>query len=498
MSTKSLYKILAVMMLAVMILSACAPAATPAPTTAPAPTKAPKPTEAPKPTTAAAPTTAPAATIAPTTAPAAGPKISGKLTVWCWKAAWTDAIVKSGALDAFKAQYPDVQIDYVETSAPDMYQKLPLALQAGTGAPDFACVETSHLSQFVALGGLADLTTQVQPYVSQMLASKWPDAMLNGKYYAMPWDSGPVVTYYRRDVFEAAGLASDPDSVSKLVATWDDYLNVCKTIMQKTGYDCFANNKANNFGRLYETMLWQQGLGYFNKDGKVTVDSPENIATLETLKKFWDANLLSDQLEWTDGWYAELAAGGTAPVATVGPNTPTPPAVKPVATLVEASWMGAFLKSWIAPGTEGLWGVAQMPAMQAGQARSSNNGGSNVVIPDQSKNKEAAWALTEWLLGRKDSQVAIFKASDFFPSLTTTYSDPIFNEPDPFFANQLTRQAYIAAAKIIPAGYVYGPNYKLMNGYVSTAIQKVATGAASAQDALTEAANSIRNDTGMP
>lgn len=406
--------------------------------------------------------------------------------------------MQSGALDAFKAQYPNVEIDYVETAPTDMYQKLPLALQAGTGAPDLACVESSHLAQIVALGGLADLTTQVQPYVSQMLASKWSDAILDGKYYAMPWDSGPVVFYYRRDVFAAAGLPTDPDSVSQLVATWDDYLNVCQTIMTKTGDDCFANNKANNYGRLYEMMLWQQGLGYYDATGKVTVDSAQNVATLEELKKFWDANLLSDQLEWTDGWYAELAAGGTTPVATVGPGTPVPPTVKPVASLVEASWMGAFLKGWIAPGTSGLWGVAQMPAMVAGQARSANDGGSNLVIPDQSQNKAAAWALTEWLLGRPDSQVAIFKASDFFPSLTTTYTDPIFNEPDPFFANQITRQAYIAAANIIPVGYVYGPNYSLMNKYVSTAIQKVATGAASAQDALTEAANSIRNDTGMP
>jgi ABC-type glycerol-3-phosphate transport system substrate-binding protein len=160
--------------------------------------------------------------------------------------------------------------------------------------------------------------------------------------------------------------------------------------------------------------------------------------------------------------------------------------------------MGAFLKSWIAPGTAGLWSVAQMPAMAAGQARSSNDGGSNLVIPEQTKNLDAAWALAEWLLGRADSQVAIFKASDFFPSLTTTYTDPIFNEPDPFFANQITRQAYIAAANIIPVGYVYGPHYSLMNGYVSTAIQKVATGAVSAQDALKEAASAIRNDTGMP
>jgi lactose/L-arabinose transport system substrate-binding protein len=488
MSSKMIAKLMGGILLAVMLLSACGPVAT---TSAPA-------TEAPvtaAPATAAPATAAPATSAPATEAPA---NLSGKLTVWCWKAAWTDSIVKSGALDAFLKQYPNVTIDYVETSPSDVYQKLPLALSAGTGAPDFACVESSHLAQIVALGGLADLTTQVQPYVGKINAYKWADAMLDGKYYAMPWDSGPVVLYYRRDVLEAAGLASDPDSVSKLIATWDDYLNVCQTIKQKTGDDCFANNKANNYARLYEMMLWQQGLGYFDKTGKVTVDSPENVATLEELKKFWDASLLSDQLEWTDGWYAELAAGGTTPVATVGPNTPEPPAVKPVATLVEAAWMGAFLKGWIAPGTEGLWGVAQMPAMQAGQARSSNDGGSNIVIPDQSQNKTVAWALTDWLMGRVDSQVAIFKASDFLPSLETTYSDPIFNEPDPFFANQLTRMAYIDAAKIIPVGYVYGPNYALMNKYVATAIQKVATGASTVQDALTEAATGIRNDTGMP
>jgi lactose/L-arabinose transport system substrate-binding protein len=490
MSSKRIAKLMGGILLVVMLLSACGPAAT---TSAPAPATAAPATAAPA---TAAPATAAPATAAPATAAPAN--LSGKLTVWCWKAAWTDSIVKSGALDAFLAKYPNVTIDYVETQPADVYQKLPLALSAGTGAPDFACVESSHLAQIVALGGLADLTTQVQPYVSKMNAYKWPDAMLNGKYYAMPWDSGPVVMYYRRDIFKAAGLASDPDGVSALVATWDDYLNVCKTILAKTGDTCFASNKANNDARLYEMMLWQQGLGYFDASGKVTVDSPENVATLEELKKFWDAGLLSDQSAWTDGWYAELAAGGTTPVATVGPNTPEPAAVKPVATLVEAAWMGVFLKSWIAPGTSGLWGVALMPAMKAGQVRSSNDGGSNAVIPDQSKNKEVAWALAEWLFGRVDSQVAIFKANDIFPSLEAAYSDPVFSEPDPFFDNQIVRTTYVDAVKIIPVGYVYGPNHALMNKYVQTAISKVATGASTVQAALTEAATAIRNDTGMP
>ncbi len=476
MSRKLTLRLMTAVLLSVMLLSACGPQTAPDAVIQP-------------------PAADNAASNPATQAPA---KISGKLTVWCWKASWQDSIVKSGALDAFQAQYPDVQIDYIETNPQDIYQKLPLAISAGTGAPDFACVESSHLAQMVALGGLTDLTAQVQPFVELMNDYKWADAMLDGKYYAMPWDSGPVVMYYRRDVFKAAGLASDPDSVSAMVATWDDYLNVCKTIMEKTGNQCFASNKANNDARIYETMLWQQGLGYTNAEGKVTVDSPENVATLEEMKKFWDANLLSDQQAWTEGWYAELAAGGTDPLPTVGPGTPEPPAVKPVATLVEAAWMGVFLKAWIAPGTAGLWGVAQMPAMKAGQVRTSNDGGSNVVIPEQSQNKAAAWALAEWLFGKPESQVAIFKANDIFPSLETAYTDPAFNEPDPFFENQNVRQVYVDMVKVVPVGYIYGPNYALMNRYVQTAIGKVATGAATIQAALTEAADGIRNDTGLP
>ena len=440
---KTIFNWMGILVLMAVVLSACAPAATPTPVVAAEP--------------------------------------SGKVTLWMWKAAH-DTLINSGVLDKFKEEYPDVEVEVVEYAPADVYQKLPLALQAGTGAPDISLVENSHLAQIVSLGGLTDMTEWVTPYLDKMNAYKWADAKLDDKYYAMPWDSGPVVLYYRRDVFEAAGLPSDPESVTEAVSTWDKYFEVCQTIMEKTGSACFSNNKANNYGRLYEMMLWQQGLGYYNAEGEVTVDSPENIATLETMKRFWDADLTSDQLEWTDGWYAEMAAETDA---------------KPIATLVEAAWMGAFLKGWIAPGTEGKWGVALMPAMEEGQVRAANDGGSAFVIPEQSQNKEAAWALTEFLFGRVENQVAMFKSSDFFPSLEAAYADPVFSEPDPFFANQPVRPTYVEVVKQVPIAYVYGPHYPEMNGFVATAIQKVATGQASPADALKEAADAIRSQTGM-
>jgi len=464
MTRKNVFKFLVAILLTTILVSACGPAAPAAVTEAPAATEAPA-------------MTAASANEAPTLAP----KPSGKITVWMWKAT-EDAIVNPGVVAAFNQEYPDVQVEWVTLNPQDVYQKLPLALQAGTGAPDVAYVEDSHLTKYVYLGGLTDLTDRVAPYVNHFNTYKWDAGKKDGKYFSMPLDSGPVVLYYRRDIFKAAGLPDDPDSVSNLIKTWDDYLAVCKTIKEQTGSPCFSSNKANNYGRLYEKMLWQQGLGYINDKDEVTVDSPENIATLEKLGEFWTAGVVSDQLEWTDGWYAELAM--------------LPPE-KPIATHVEAAWMGAFLKGWIAPGTAGKWGVALMPTMKVDQVRASNDGGSGFVIPDQSQNKDAAWAFIEFVTARAASQNKIFAFADIFPAFEPAYEDAIYVEPDSFFGGEQTRKIYVDVVKQIPSAHVYGPYYQEMNGYVATAIQKFALGELSAADALKEAADSIRSQTGL-
>lgn len=399
---------------------------------------------------------------------------SGHILVWGWGAALTDTLEASGVLADFEAAYPDIEVEFLIMDPADLYTNLPLAITAGQDLPDVALVENSHLSQFVHMGGgtaLLDVTNPVKPYIDVMNDYKWSDCTLDGKYYCMPWDSGPVVMYYRADVFQAAGLPTDPDEVSELVATFDDYFDLCQTIKDETGAFCFANNKANNSGRLYEMMLWEQGLGYYDLDsGDLTVSSPENIATLELMGKFWDADLTSDNNEWEDPWYQEL---GTVDVAD-----------KPIATLVEAAWMEVFLKGWISPGTTGLWRVAEMPSVFGGGARAANNGGSTFVIPAQAENPDAAWAFVEFCLGKRESQLKMFEVSGFIPSLETTYDADIFDTPNEFFNGQATFRIYADVVARIPSAGIYGPNYDMMNRAVQDAIQQYALGNVSAKDGL--------------
>lgn len=414
------------------------------------------------------------------TKPAAQP--SGTITLWGWS---YPTMVETGLIEAFNAEYPEVEVEIVEYNSGDTYQNLSLAVEAGEGLPDVVMLENSHLAGFVEQGGLLDITDRAQPYLDVMNDYKWIEAEKDGEIYAMPWDSGPVVLYYRRDILDAAGLASDADSVNELVSTWDGYLELCKTVQSETGLDCFSLSRANNDARLFEIALWQQGLGYYNEAGEVTVDSPRAVATLEKFGEFWDADVVSDEQPWTDPWYTELAE----PDISTG---------TPVASIVEASWLGVFLKTWIAGDTtSGLWGVARMPAFEEGQPRAANDGGSTLAIPARANNPDAAWAFIEFTLGRRDSQLAMFEYSDFLPSLETTYDAPLFEEPEDFFGGQVVRTLYRDVVDEIPQALIYGPDYTLMNSHVALAIQKYATGELSASEALGEAAESIREETGL-
>jgi lactose/L-arabinose transport system substrate-binding protein len=429
------------------------------------------------PTEATATTGGSATTGVTTTTPSSGADItpdtslSGKLSIWGWESAVKALQAADGD---FKKAYPNIELEYVTRPPADTYQQLQLAASAGTGLPDISVIEDSHLAQFVSLGVLADVSEQVKPYIPQFNQYRWEQATLDGKYYAMPWDSGPVAVFYRRDVFDKAGV--DPESIK----TWDDYYNAARTIKDKAGVPMWQQAKAQNDARLFEMLIWQRGLGYVDKDGNVILDKDPKIEeVLNYMGKFWQEGLASDTQPWTDPWYKEQADGT-------------------VATVVEAAWMGGFFKSFIAPDATGKWGVFKLPAWQAGDVQSSNDGGSSLAMFDSSQQKDAAWAYTEFHMGRPDQMMAIYEASDFFPGLQTTYSDPAFQEADPYYAGQKVRAFFSEVAEDIPTAGVYTSDYQEMNSLLTPELQKFALGQQSAKDALANAAKAIRDKTTRP
>jgi lactose/L-arabinose transport system substrate-binding protein len=462
-----MFRVFALLLLVVMVLGACAPTAAPAPAAA-------------EPAGSAETATDTAEAGVQT---AADSKPSGKLLIWAQQA--NQDVFEQTVLADFQAEYPGIEIEWVNYPPAEVANQMTLAIQGGSGGPDLGFTENASLAKIVDLGGLMDVTDLVQPYVDQFNEPALKEGSAEGKIYGVPWDVGPVVTFYRRDVFKAAGLSDDPQDVSEMLSTWDKYLETCTVIKEETGLKCFALNKANNLGDVFLNMLWEQDLDLYSDDGKVLVAGPEYVATLEKLGEFWKNDLVSDELEWTDGWYALLKANMDDPT------------VQPVATIPIAAWMGNFLKTWIAPDQAGNYGVALMPAYTEGGVRAANQGGSSAFIPAASSNPEAAWAFIEFMLLRPENHVKIFEYSDYFPAYEAIYGDPLFAQPDDYFGGEATRQLYAEVAPQIPVANHYGPFSQAIRGALMPAIQKYAMGEMSAEAALQEAANNIRTETGL-
>jgi ABC-type glycerol-3-phosphate transport system substrate-binding protein len=426
---------------------------------------------------------APAADAPATDVPVVKP--SGELVIWVQQA--NQDIWEQTILPEFQAMYPDITLEFVNYAPEEVARQVALAIQGGTGGPDLGVTQYRDLQQLIALQGVLDISDLMASYVDDFSPEILAYCETDGAYYCTPWDIGPTVTYYRRDIFTAAGLSTDPDDVSDLVATWDDYLDLCVTIKDETGLPCFPQNKANNYGNMLIDMMWQQGLGFFNEDGSVAIDAPEVVAILEKIGEFWDAGVTSDNLDWTDPWYAELGADMD--------NTDTPPP----ATLVYPAWMGGFLKVWISPDRAGQWGVAYMPAWEAGGGRASMGGGSAYFIPEDSSNPDAAWAFIEFFALNTANQVTQYAYSDYFPTLLSTYGDPLMSEPDPYYGDQANRLIYADVAQKVPYAFMYDSQYyNVVSGALSVAVQKFALGDMSAEDAITEAAEAVRLETGLP
>jgi len=409
---------------------------------------------------------------------------SGEITIMMQEA--NQSVFEETTLEGFLEEYPEIEIEWVNYPPDEVANQVALSIMGGTGAPDLAVTENRSIAQLVELGGLLDLTPLIEPYLDDINPTLLEYCTKDGRIYCVPWDVGPVVTFYRRDIFEAAGLPSDSESVSEMISTWDEFLSTCTTIKEETGLNCFAMNKANNYGDMLFNMLWSRGLGFYNENNEVTIDAPYVVESLEKLGEFWEEDVVSDALEWTDQWYAELNADID------DPNT------DPVATVTIGAWMGSFLKSWVAADQSGNWGVALMPAWDADGVRSANQGGSNFFIPEDGDNREAAWAFIEHMILDPEVHVEHFAFSDYFPAITSTYTMTIFEETDPYFGDQATRELYAEVAQNIPSAYIYGEYAVTMSGSTATAIQNYALGNMSAEEALSEAADAVRLETDLP
>ena len=147
------------------------------------------------------------------------------------------------------------------------------------------------------------------------------------------------------------------------------------------------------------------------------------------------------------------------------------------------------------PELAGKFGVTELPAFTPGAVRTSNNGGSGLAVPAQSKNPDLAASFVAWTLADPANQVSMMKKEGLFPSYLPALEDPFFSKPDPYFDNQLVYQLFAAETTKIPTINYTLDTSKAQDTVANAVVASVLNGA-DPQKALDDAANRIATATG--
>ena len=399
---------------------------------------------------------------------------SGEITVWSWNVA---ASSLEAVIPGFNKQFPDVKVKVEDLGNQQVFDRTLAGCAAGgAGLPDVLSIENHEAEIFWAqfpdcFANLKDLG-YTEEIASGFPQFKRTELEVGDVAYAMPWDSGPVVMFYRRDFYEKAGV--DPDSIK----TWDDFIAAGKKVMAANPGVVMTQGDLNGDTEWFRMLSNEQGCGYFSADAQsVTVNQPACVASLEQVKALVDAGLLT-----AANWDEKIQSNNAGKVA----------------SQLYGAWYEGTIRSTAPEDQKGKWGVYLMPSMTADGPRAANLGGSSLAIPSTSKNQEAAWAYVNYALGSNEGQVTMLREYGLVPSLLTALDDPFVKEPLPFWDGQKVWELVLGTLdkiKIDRGTPFFGDADNIVKTVQS---QYLNGGYPDAQAALDDAAKQIELVTGLP
>ncbi|MFB6829489.1 ABC transporter substrate-binding protein [Streptomyces hydrogenans] len=350
-----------------------------------------------------------------------------ELTYW----AWAPGMDKVAAL--WNAKHPEVKVTVQkQASGDDLVTKIITAAKAHKG-PDLVQAEYQALPTLVSNDALADIAKEVQGVEKQFAPGVWQQTTLGGDaVYALPQDSGPLMFFYRQDLFKEYGLT--------VPTTWDEFAETARALKKKAPKKALTTFSANDSG-LFAGLSQQAGAQWWTFEGdnwKVGIDDDATRKVTD----FWGGlvaeGAIDNQPMYTPAWNKALNTGEQL-------------------AWVSAVWAPGTLGT-AAPDTKGKWAMAPLPQWNKGENATGSWGGSSTAVTSDSQHKEAAARFATWLNTDPEALTALVKESGIYPAATAAQTSGALAKAPDYFANQpdfYTRAAEIAKTT---APAAWGPN----------------------------------------
>jgi multiple sugar transport system substrate-binding protein len=353
---------------------------------------------------------------------------SGPVTVQYW--GWVPDMDKAVAI--WNKQNPNIHVEYSQIVSNQATTKIQAAVQAGN-APCLAQVGDDSMLSYVADGLLENVTGEAAQYQRNYLPWVWAQMQADGQTYGLPQDTGPIVFYYRADLFKKYGIA--------VPTTWAEYAAAAKTVRQKDPSAVLGTLSPDDAG-MFQALAWQNGATWWSTQGDTWVSDITGSQT-QQVASYWQGLIDSGDIKIVDRWaptfYQDMQNGT-------------------VLSYIGAAWNASLIAQNVAS-ESGDWRVAQMPVYSASSPATANSGGSAVAVLKGCPNAAAALKFANWLDTSQASMDILASPSGggLYPASTAALDYPVVNQNVAFYGGQNIYGEFKQSANEVSHNWNWGP-----------------------------------------
>ncbi|WP_206051594.1 extracellular solute-binding protein [Nocardioides ferulae] len=296
--------------------------------------------------------------------------------------------------ETFEEQHDGSTLVIEEQQWDGLVERLTTALSSESETPDVVEVGNTQAPTFTAAGAFADLTDRLDELGGEDLLPGFVEgATVDGQVYAVPYYAGSKYVFYRKDLFEDAGLS--------VPTTMDEFVETAIALKE-------ANPEPASFSGFWlPGQDWRNGVSFiWDAGGDLAVEqdgawqgalsTPESIEGLETVQRLFqeasgaakDGNEADPQTPFCNNEVGMMSAPGWVRGLIEDPETGCPDMMENV---------GVFAL----PGSDG----EPAPVLL---------GGSDIAVSAKSEHPEHAMDVVELMLS--DEYQTIFAENGLTPA----------------------------------------------------------------------------------
>ena len=282
--------------------------------------------------------------------------------------------------------------------------------------PDICEIATEHIPELAQAGIFVDLTEKMAPYVKDFDPNVLFYAKWNDKIWAVPWMPASGMLWYRKDIWDIAGVKAED------IETWADYLTAGKKIRDfnfPDGKKHYIHDANTDGGPTWavQMMLEQQCSNFIDPNtNKVIIGTDP---AFRNVMEFWNSaykdGILLSIPEWKTPWFDAFNEGL-------------------LSSYISANWMDQVIQSSFTD-AKGKWSAMKLPAWTPGGNRAALQAGASsvVVINKPDVKMDLDWAFLQHSFMNPEVTGDLLAAHMLVPAFIPGFDNPYYSQPNPYY-----------------------------------------------------------------